>query len=96
MTGFKKRKDERRLQAMIDAKDDHKKDRADNKRHKEQQKQNIEEQYEQIRQQKRAEMGLPLDEDRDEGSKSEHDGDANENPETEAVEADDGGMFEKE
>jgi len=60
---------------MIDAKEDLKKDRADNKRHKEQQKKNIEEQYEQIRQQKRAEMGLPLDEDRDESSKSELDGD---------------------
>jgi hypothetical protein len=81
---------------MIDAKDEHKKDRVDNRRLKAQQKQNIEEQYEQIRQQKRVEMGLPLEEDREGNSDSDDGDNQNENPEALAVEEDDGGMFEKE
>ena len=81
---------------MIDAKDEHKKDRVDNRRLKAQQKQNIEEQYEQIRQQKRVEMGLPLEEDREGNSDSDDCDNQNENPEALAVEEDDGGMFEKE
>lgn len=59
VTGFKKRKDERRFKAKIEAKEEKKQERAELKKTKAAQRQSIEEQYEQLRQLKRAELGLP-------------------------------------
>ena len=89
VTGFKKRKDERRFQAKIEAKEEIKQERVELRKTKQAQRTQIEEQYEQIRQLKRAELGLPPEE-----PKYDNDSDS-ENPEHN-VESDDGGMFEKE
>ena len=60
VTGFKKRKDERRKEATELAKEDKKKEKQEFKEHKKEQRRNIEEQYEQLRQIKAAEMGIDL------------------------------------
>ena len=60
VTGFRKRKDERRAEAKELAKEDKKKEKQEFREHKKQQERNIEEQYEQLRQIKAAEMGIDL------------------------------------
>lgn len=90
VTGFKKRKDERRLKAKQMAKEEKRQERSDFRKTKAAQRQNIDEQYEQIRQLKRAEMGLP-EEDEKELDQNQSSGE-----ESAAGSDGEGGMFEKE
>ena len=60
VTGFKKRKEERRAYGKEAAKEDKKKEKQEFRDHKKEQIRNIEEQYEQLRQIKAAEMGVDL------------------------------------
>ena len=70
VTGFRKRKDERRAEAKELLKEEKKKEKQEFREHKKQQQQNIEEQYQQLREIKAAEMGidLPVDDVRDDES----------------------------
>ena len=101
VTGFKKRKDERRFKAKIRAKEELRQERVELMKSKAQQRQNIEDQYEQIRQMKKAEMGIVDDADDQSSSESENEKN-NEAKQAEAAatqkleEEFDGGMFEKE
>ena len=101
VTGFKKRKDERRFKAKLRAKEEQRQERAELVKTKAQQRQSIEEQYEQIRQMKKAEMGI--NDDDEESSESDSDAEAaddkekeGENKVTTVEDEFDGGMFEKE
>ena len=60
MTGFRKRKDERRAEAKELAKEDKKKEKQEFREHKKERERNIEEQYQQLREIKAAEMGVDL------------------------------------
>ena len=91
VTGFKKRKDERRVVAKQKMKEEKKQERLDLKKTKADQRRLVEEQYEQLRQLKRAEMGLPP-----EDAASENDAEAEGSDKNALVEEDIGGMFEKE
>ena len=74
LTGFKKRKDERRVQAKEKSKKELKQERKEMLDIKKQQKANIEQQYEEIREMKKAEFGgsaVVAEGDDDEGNKSD-------------------------
>ena len=60
VTGFRKRKDERRAEAKELAKEDKKKEKQEFREHKKERERNIEEQYQQLREIKAAEMGIDL------------------------------------
>ena len=68
VTGFKKRKDERRVQAKEQLLEEKRAERKELLEHKRQQRQNIEEQYEQLRQLKLAEMGVDPNQEKEQQS----------------------------
>ena len=92
VTGFKKRKDERRQKAKTMVDQERRQERADLRKTKAAEKQNIEEQYEQLRRLKRAELGLPEDEPEPEKT-SAKDGESGSDAGSQSEE--DLGMFEK-
>ena len=71
VTGFKKRKDERRVKAKEQVIEEKRAERKELLDHKRQQRQNIEEQYEQLRQLKMAEMGVDPNEEKAQKSDDE-------------------------